>query len=477
MLSMMGGAAGLVLAFWLRDLLWSFRPPFFPEDGLSFGLDANVLIFTTALSMLTGLLFGLAPALQASRLDLAAAVKSGGAAGAEGTRRRWGLRSVLVVSQVALSLISLIGAGLFLMSLRNAQRADLGFAPSSLLTLTVDPGSGGYDEARGREYYRAMLERVRALPGVRSASIAEWLPLSGGGFWRTVVLEGQEPAPQQGRVLVPVNAVDTGYFATIGLPLRRGRDFTDADRMGSVKVVIVNDTMAKKFWPGADPLGHRFKFFGETDAVEVVGVVGDSRLNTVGEDPVATAYYPFQQNYGSQMSLVVSAAGDPSSFMATVRAAVQSGDNDLPLTRVAVLSDLVDASLWASRMGAGLLAIFGALALTLAALGLYGVMAYSVSQRTQEIGIRMAIGARQRDVFGLVLRHGLRLVGLGVTAGLLGAFLVARLISGLLFGVSPAEPAVYLGTSLLLCLVSLLASYIPARRATRVDPLTALRYE
>ena len=477
LLSLLGGVAGLVLAFWLRDVLWSFRPPFFPQDGLDFRLDMRVLLFTAGLSLLTGVLFGLAPALEASRLDLVTAIKSGGVATADTPRKRWGLRSALVISQVALSLVSLVGAGLFLTSLRNAQNADLGFSPDALLTLSVDPGAGGYDEAHGREYYRALLEKVRSQPGVKSASMAEWLPLTGGGFWRSVFLEGQAPPPDGRGVLVPVNAVETGYFTTLGLPFKRGRDFTDADRSGAVKVVIVSDAMAKKFWPGDDPIGRRFKFFGETEPVEVVGVVADSRMNSVGEDPIPTAYYPFQQNYGSQMSLVVRAAGEPSTALPAVRGAAQAIDADLPITNVAVISDLVRNSLWAPRMGAGLLAVFGGLALTLAALGLYGVMAYTVTQRTQEIGIRMAIGARQRDVFALVLRHGLLLVGLGLAAGLVGAVGAARLVSGLLFGVSPAEPMVYLGTSLLLCVVSVVASCIPARRATRVDPLVALRYE
>ncbi|HZI94747.1 MAG TPA: ABC transporter permease, partial [Patescibacteria group bacterium] len=476
LLSLMGGAAGLALAFWLRDLLWAFRPPFFQQDDLLLSLNAPVLLFTAALSLGTGILFGLAPAIQASRFELVSAIKNAGAT-IDGTRRRFNLRSILVVAQVSLSLIGLVSAGLFLVSLRNAQKADLGFSPDALVQLTLDPGAAGYDEPRGREFFRRVLERTQALPGVRAASMAEWLPLTGGNFMRSVFIEGQEPPPGGRGVLVPVNAVETGYFPAIGLPILRGRDFTGTDRAGALKVVVISEAMAKRFWPDKDPLGGRFKFFGETEPVEVVGVVKDTKLNSIGEDPIPTVYYPFQQNYSSRMTLLVHADGDPDAALAAVRSSVRQIDADLPPIGAAAMRDVVGNSLWASRMAAGLLSVFGVLALTLAALGLYGVMAYSVAQRTREIGIRMAIGAHRGDVFALILKQGAVLAGCGVAAGLVIALAAARLVSGLLFGVRPGEPIVYLGTTLLLCGVALLASYLPARRATRVDPLTALRYE
>ncbi len=476
LLSLAGGGAGFLLAFWFRDLLWAFRPPFLPAEGLDLGLDARVMLFTLGLSLATGLLFGLAPALQSTRPDLVSAIKT--STGAPGrVHHSFNLRNLLVVSQVALSLVSLVGAGLFLRSLRNAQRVDVGFDAGSLVVMTLDPGSQGYDEPRSQEFYRQAVERVEALPGVRAVSMAENRPLAGGGFMRSVFLEGQEPAPGGRGVLVQVNTVGPRYFETLRVPIINGREFSGADRKGAPGVVIVNEAMAARFWPEQDPLGKRFKFFGEENAVEVVGVARNTKVNFIGEDPVPFVYYPLEQNFSAAMNLFVSAADNPAAVLGTARGTVQAMEPDMPLVGVARMAEVIDNSLWAPRMGAGLLGIFGLLAMILAALGIYGVMAYSVSQRTREIGIRMALGAQRRDVVRLVLRQGLAIVGTGVVAGLAVSLVLTRLLTTLLFGVNPADPLVFLGTALILCAAAMAAGYLPARRATKVDPLVALRYE
>ncbi|HET9532774.1 MAG TPA: ABC transporter permease [Blastocatellia bacterium] len=475
LLSLLGGVVGLLLAYWGRDLLWSFRPPFFGEDDLDLSLNPMVLGFTLLLSLVTGLIFGLVPALQSSRSDLVTELKD--KSSQPNKTGGWlSLRNLLVVSQVALCLIALIGAGLFLRSLGNAQRIDPGFETEKMFVMAVNVGAQGYDQTRGLEFYRQVQERVRTVAGVQAATVSSNFPF-GGGLQRSIFIEGQDP-PAGGRgVLTIVNSVESGYFETLGIPLLRGRDFLDSDRENTTRVVIVNDAMAQRFWPGQEAIGKRFKFFGDESFYEIVGIARNSNAIFLGEDPRPIIYQPMLQSYSAFAVLYVRTAGDPSNGLGTVRNEVQALDRNLPITNVSTMSDVIGQGLWAPRMGAALLAVFGGLALLLAAIGIYGVLAYSVSQRTHERGLRMALGAQQRDVLALVMKQGAGLIGSGVVLGLAASFLLARFISSLLFGVSAADPVTFAGTPIVLAAVALLASYIPARRAARVDPMIALRYE
>src|SRR6266850_37539 len=474
-LALLGGAAGLLVAFWARDLLLASRPPQFFIGQIDLNLDARVLLFTLRVSLLTGIVFGVVPALQASRPDLVVELKERtGQPGHSG--RRVNLRNILVVAQVALSFVSLIGAGLFLRSLRNTERIDPGFDAKNLLTVQFDVGAQGFDRVRGEEYHRRVLETVRAIPGVRSAALSANLPM-GGGFGRTVYPEGQEASTGAAGQFTNANEISVGYFDTVGISLLRGRDINDMDREGAPRVVVINDAMAKQFWKGQDALGKRFKFFGDTEYRQVVGVVENTKVFTLGEDPQPQAYIPVLQLFNPAMTLNVRARTDGSTLLPGVRREVQALQPTMPLTNVQTAEDLIAQVLWAPRMGAALLGIFGLIALTLAAIGIYGVMSYSVNQRTVEFGLRMALGARPADVLGLVLRQGMLLVACGLLIGILTSLAASRLVGTLLVGMSATDPMTFGLISLLLAAVAALAGYVPARRATRVDPMVALRYE
>jgi predicted permease len=475
LLALLGGAAGLLVAFWSRDILVALRPPQFLPAVLEMPFDGRVLGFTILVSLLTGLLFGLAPALQASRPDLAVELKDKTTEPAG--RRRVTLRGALVVAQVALTLIALVGAGLFLRSLGNTQRIDPGFDLRHMLVMTFDTGAQGYDQARGLEFYRRAVERAGTVAGVRAATLASVLPLGGGGLSRTVFPEGHEQAAGSTGTFVLVNSVVPGYLGVMGIPLLKGRDFNDADREMAPFAVVVNRAMVERFWKDEDPLGKRFKFFGDPDFRQVVGVVENTKIFTLGEDPQPVAFVPLRQAYQPSMTLIVQAGGDPQGLVATVRREIQSLDPTLPLTNVQTGRDMLDGTLWAPRMAAGLLGVFGLLALILATVGIYGVMSYTVSQRTHEFGIRMALGAGTRDVQRLVLRQGLVLVAMGLLIGLLASLALTQFVATLLVGVGTADPLTFGGIALLLLGVALFAGYVPARRATRVDPMVALRYE
>ena len=475
LLALIGGAAGLLLAWWAQGLLWSFRPPFLQADAIDLQPDIRVLLFTIGVSLATGILFGLAPAVQASRPDLVVELKEKTSA-PTGSSRLFSLRNTLVAAQVALSLVALIGAGLFLRSLQHAQQITPGFDADHLGVLSFDLGAQGYTEPRGRQFQERVLERAGAVPGVQAATLASVVPLFQGGFARTVFLEGQDSSDRRAGRLVQISVVGPRYLETLGLPLLRGRTLAASDQPNTPMAAVINETMAKRFWPDQDALGRRFKFFGQDFFVQVVGVVKDSKYNFIGEEPTPFIYQAATQVYQPQLALFVKAA-QPSAVLGTVRGEVQQLDRNLPLTGVFTLVDILDQSLWAPRMAASLLAVFAGLSLVLAVIGIYGVMAYAVSRRTRELGIRMALGARRSDVLRLVVFQGFRVTVLGLGVGLAASFAVTRLIATLLFDVSPTDVVTFTAVPLLLAAAALGASYLPALRATRIDPIVALRDE
>jgi predicted permease len=475
LLACIGGAAGLLLAYWAQGLLWSFRPPFLAADAIDLQPDMRVLMFTLAVSIATGVVFGLAPAIQASRPDLVVELKEKTSA-PTGSSRMFSTRNVLVSAQLALSLVALVGAGLFLRSLQHAQQISPGFDSEHLAVLSFDLGAQGYTEERGRQFQQRVLERAAAVPGVQAASVASTVPLFAGGFLRTVFLEGQDASDRRAGRLVQISVVGPRYLETVGIPLVRGRTLSETDQPNTPMAVVVNETMAKRFWPDQDAIGRRFKFFGQDVFNQVVGIAKDSKYNFIGEDETPFIYQATTQVYQPQLSLFVKAP-QPSAVLGTVRGEVQQLDRNLPLTGVFTLSEIFDQALWAPRMAASLLAVFAGLSLVLSVIGIYGVMAYAVSQRTRELGIRMALGASRADVLRLVVMQGLRLTVMGVAFGLAVSLAVTRLIATLLYGVSPTDLITFTIVPLLLASAALLASYLPALRATRIDPMVALRYE
>ena len=476
LLSLLGGACGLLLAAWANHLLSGVLPTLrLPiKADLQLGIDGRVLAFTLGLSLATGLLFGLVPALQTSRPELVTALKSKAAPGGAPGRRLAG-RNLLVAGQVALSLVALIAAGLFLRSLGAAQQADPGFDADRLLRLGFDLGRQGYDEARGRTFTRQLTERIAALPGVAAATVAQAAPFQ-GSISRSLFLDSQEKTDDTG-ILIEVNAVAPRYFETVGVPILRGRALSAADREGAPRVAVVNQFMVDQFLAGKDPIGQRFHFFGDSESIEIVGVARTAKYNAIDEDPQPYVYLPLEQRYSGNLALVVRTAADPATVLTTVEREVHTLDKQLPLAAPATLRQVLDDDLWAPRLGAALLGLFGGLALLLAAVGIYGVMAFSVAQRAREIGVRMALGAQPGRVLRLVLSQGMAIVAIGLATGLVAAFFATRLTQNLLFGISPTDPLAFTMTSLLLAAVALAATLLPARRATTVDPVVVLKEE
>jgi len=475
MLSLAGGVVGLAFAYVGRSILWSFRPPFIDQSGIDLSLDSHVLLFTLSVAILTGFIFGLVPAVKASRPDLMETLKSGGRGGTMGWRRD-PLRSLLVIGEMALALITLVGAGLFLHSLQNAQKTELGFESKNLLTMNFDLGALHYEEGRGQQFYRAAIEKVKNSPGVASVSLASNPPL-GGGFARTVFPEGQDEASGNRGTLTVVDDVTPDHFETLRIPVTRGRSFNDGDRMETAAVAIVSEAMAKLHWPNEDAIGKRFHFIGDKTLREIVGVTANSVINEVGEEPQPIVFLPMTQDYVPAATLHVRTTSNPESVVATARAALKSLDPNLAVTNVFTIEQTLSQALWPPRMGGLLLALFGALALVLSAVGVYGVLSYSVNQQTREIGLRMALGAQRGDVMRLILGQGLRLTIVGLGLGILVALALMRVLVSLLFDVRAYDPSTYTAVTLLLTAVALLACYIPARRAMRVDPMVALRYD
>jgi macrolide transport system ATP-binding/permease protein len=473
-LASLGAALGLAIAFWTARSLAAFLPPYASRASFATRPDAVVFAFTLGLTVITTLLFGLAPTLHASKQDLVTAMKDNTATVGRGPRKV-SLRHALVITQVALSMVALISAGLFVRSLREAYKADPGFDPHGVLLASFDPFLSGYDESRGREFYRRLVERVSAVPGIQSSTLARRLPLTDGGIaFANVVIDGYAPAKDEDMRL-NYETVGPLYFQTMRIPFVHGRDFDERDQEGARGVVIINETMARRYWPGGDALGRRIKL--TKDWLEIVGIAKDVKNRSLSEAPQPFLYLPLLQDYRSNMILVARTAIEPEQMSQSVRAEVAALDPEIPIFDFKTLEEHVGISLYLQRMAATLLSIFGLLALSLAAIGLYGVMAYSVSQRTRELGIRISVGAERRDVFKLILGQGLAMSVVGLLAGLVAALAVTRLTARLLYGISATDPVTFIVIAVLLLGVTLLACYFPARRATKVDPMIALRFE
>jgi predicted permease len=487
LLSSLGGAIGLGLA-WAAIRAVRASPP--PAGALpvtlDFVVDARVLLFTLAVSVLTGVLFGLVPALRASRPDLVPALKDQSATA--GSRvRRLNARNLLVVAQVGLSLVLLLAAGLFIRSLERARAISPGFDVDRLLTVPMNIQLLRYTRDQGKAFYRDVIQRVQALPGVESASLVRWVPLSGGNSVSSLHIEGQGGNSNRFRseggevdrgdaTTVVNDVVGLDYLKTMGIPLKRGRDFLASDTEGAPLVAVVNESFVKRHFADVEPLGRRFSLRGlEGPWIEIVGVAADSKYEALDEPPTRVVYLAAAQNHANGMTLVVRARGEPALIAATVGREVHALDRSLPLAGARTLQEWIGISIYAARAGAALLTGFGGLALLLAAVGLYGVLSYAVSRRTREFGLRMALGARTGDVLRQVLGEGMGLVALGLAGGLVAAFSVTHLLARFLYGVSTRDGATFTGTPVVLGLVALIACLVPAWRATRVDPIRALK--
>jgi len=472
LLAFLGGAIGLLIAQWMQSALWSLRPAFLARPGFALALDQRALAFACLVSIGASVLFGLAPAVHASRTDLDAVLRQGGRHMSAGVRP--GLRGLLVVAEIALSVVALTAAGLFLHSLVRAQQIDVGFESAHLLTLGVDPTIAGYDGERQRQWVRQTRDRLAALPGVRSVTIADRLPLT-GGIGYTVTIDGQPRPPGGLGYVIQVATIGSHYFDTLGLEIVKGRDFTENDRPGRPQVAVINETMARRFWPGQDPIAKRFTPIINTEPIEVVGVVRDSRYVTIGEDPTPFMYIPLDQQPRRPLSVIVRADGPPESVESAVTGALRTADPQLPIANVAAMPNLIAQALWAPRTTAILLGTFAAMALLLAAIGIYGTMAYSVAQRTHELGLRISLGARPADVLRLVAGQGLSLAAAGLVVGLVLAVASAQFIASLLYGVDARDPWTLTTVPIVLAIVSLAACWLPAWRAAHLDPVIVLR--
>ncbi len=488
LLAGLGAGVGLLFAPWLYQLLLVFQSGFVLEGSLLQGsLDARVLGFTACTTLLSGLLFGLVPAWQSARADLVPALKDSEGSAAQ-RERRWNVRSVLVVAQVALALVMLTGAGLLVRSLQRLFAIDPGFRTEKLLIVMCDlplaPYAAAKDEAgmraadeRNNQYYFQLAERARALPGVEAATTAFITPFSGNIGKTSVVIEGRQTKPGE-NIAIDNSKAGPGYHELMGIPLVAGRGFTERDNANAPGVVIVNETLARTYFPNQSPLGKRLSLGINNPWLEIIGVTRDHHLHSLTEAPLPHLDLPaLQRPYGSFARLVVRTKLDPMALWPTVRKEALTLNPQVTLYPPTTLDDEIKGSIAAARMASTLTSLFGLTALLLAAIGLYGVMSYAVSRRTREIGIRMALGAERSNVLRLVIKQGLLLTGIGIALGLLAALLLTRLIQSLLYGVGTTDPLTFGAMALLLAGVALLACYIPAQRATKVDPLAALRHE
>jgi predicted permease len=473
LLAGLGGTLGIVLALWGSDYLLVFIATGRSSIQLEVGPDRRLLLFTTVVTVATGLLFGLLPALRAARTDLSSALKAAsGAVQSQPAQRLLG--KTLVVVQVALSIVLLVGAGLFLRTLHNLRSIDIGFDSEGVLLVSLDPARSRYTPEQKHSLFHGLIERFEGIPGVRAASICWITPITGGGTMRTVSIGGVAPAPVQAKSTY-LNWIGPKYFATLGTPLLRGRDFGPQDTTNSPRVAIINQAMVRRYFDTMEPIGKTISMDGVSR--EIVGVVGDAKYLELKEATPPTCYLNTFQKESPDSELLVRTAGDPMRIAGSIRQEVATVAKGVLVSRVTTLERHVDASIVQERLLATLSGFFGALAALLAALGLYGVMAYSVARRTSEMGVRMALGAGRRDILWLVFRETLTLVLIGIALGLPAALAATRLISTQLFGVQPADPLALLAACALMLAVASLAGFLPARKASRVDPMIALRYE
>jgi predicted permease len=469
-LSLLGGVGALLISAWGSRLIWRLRPPFLTDNTpLVLGVDGRVLAFTLGVSLLTGLLFGLAPAVRAARTSLASTFTV--AAPVRGGRRKFGVLDGLAVVQIGLALISLVGAGLFLRSLGNARSIDVGFDADKLLVMSFDMAAQGYDEARGRQFYRRVHERAEAVPGVQAVALGSHRPLSRVGVLLPIQPEGEDTSARE--TSVRADAVGLGYFKTLGISLVKGRDFEPIDREGGQPVAIINETMAAHYWPGQDPLGKRFRMGNRPDFLQVIGVAKDSKYVDVGEPAQPYFYLALEQSYAPTMTLWVRTER-PKGLVEAVRREVQALAPDLPLTDVQTVDARLQGTLWAPRLGASLLTGFGGLALVLASIGIYGITAYAVAQRRREIGIRLALGAQRGEVLGLMIRQALVMISIGMAFGVAVVVAGGKLVSSLLYGIGATDFGTLAGVCAFFAAVALAASFLPANRATRIDALKVL---
>ncbi|MBS1855292.1 MAG: ABC transporter permease [Acidobacteria bacterium] len=472
-LALAGGAAGVLLAWWIASALLAAAP----EMAVNAEPDPRVLGFTFALSLVTGLVFGLVPAWRATSPGLAVTLKDqGGSVSSSRTHVR--LRKALVIAQVAISLVMLIASALFTRSLSNLRAVDLGFVPDRLLTFGLDPSLGGYDATRNRGLAEELQARLLAIPGVRSAAIGVVTLVAGNQEMNTIAIEGYQPKPDED--MNPwFDTVSPGYFRTLEIPLVAGREFTAADRAGTPRVAIVNEAFARQYFKTVNALGRRFGLArGKGNEIEIVGVVRAAKYSTIDEKPHATAYLCYAQDDNpSSLVAYVRAAGNPKGLFGAIRREAAALAPALPVTDLRTMNEQVDASLATRRAMSYLSTLFAVLATVLAGVGLYGVMAYTVARRTREIGIRVALGAARGDLLAMVMREVAALTAIGVAAAIPTALMLSRYVRAQLYGIAPADPWSIGLASLVLVSIALLAGYVPAERATRVDPIRALRHE
>ena len=470
-LGCLSGGLGLFIGYAGLQLLFGMLPS--AANFVQPKLDTTVFIFALAISLATGLLFGVIPAVRASRASVAETLKEEARTTGR-SRSRVTVANVLLVGQVAFSFLLLVTAALFLRSIQRAYAIDPGFQTAHLAIFMTNPGQAGYRKPQTKAFYKDARERVARVPEVESVSWASNIPL-----WARSVngleVEGRQQRSQADKLTTIVNTVDVNYFETAGVAVERGRVFTNMDLENSIPVAIVNEKMAHDYWPGDDALGKRIRLPGEKQMRQIVGVARTANYSTWAEPPQLCVYVPLEQNYSDAMTLYVRSKGDPQQILMPVQREVRAAGPEILVTDIRTGREIVDGGLFQARVGVVLLSVFGLLALGLASIGLYGIMAYSVSQRKREIGLRMALGAAQASVLRLVLKQGMSLVMTGVLIGFVAALLVGRLLSRMLYGVSASDPLSVAGAAMVLLAVALLACYLPARWASRVDPLVALR--
>ena len=474
LLTVAGTGLGLLIPLLGRDWLLALFPPLNP-GALNFSPDLRVIGFAVLISLATTLVFGLLPALQASRSDIAPDLRD---TVPPSGNFRWRLSSVFVTAQIAITLTLLICAGLLVRTLQRFYLVDPGFETESVLALSLDLKSQGYTEARGLQLYRQLIEQTAALPAVETAALASVMPLGWGSPSQAVFIEGHPSPSKDSPLVADYNIVTPGWFQTMSIALNAGRDFSDFDTAEAPGVVIINEAMADRFWPDREPVGLRFETGGnQRRTVEIIGVARNTKHRTLEEEPRPLMYLPVLQQYESRMILHVRSAGDPLKLVDPIRLEVQRLDSSLPLFEIKTLAQRLSESIWPTRTMSKLVVIFGSLALLLAVVGLYGVVSYTVSQRTREIGIRIALGARRGDVLKLIIGQGMTLVSVGIGLGFLSAFAVTRLLRGFLYGIGATDPLTFVVVTSVLGLSALLSCLLPARQATRVDPMIAIRHE